>query len=128
MECVRKARDTLVVLRSCERLVETVPDLDAVCHLDTFAIIVSARASGEYADRGADFVSRFFAPKAGVNEDPVTGGRCTSFVSQSFLRYLTLTRCACMHACMYVPAGRICSLLTGAFLEIETWARPWSEL
>jgi predicted PhzF superfamily epimerase YddE/YHI9 len=31
-------------------------------------VIVTARASGDY-----DFVSRFFAPGSGIDEDPVTG-------------------------------------------------------
>ena len=35
--------------------------------LDRFAVIVTAPG------RDCDFVSRFFAPAAGVNEDPVTG-------------------------------------------------------
>jgi predicted PhzF superfamily epimerase YddE/YHI9 len=48
------------------------PDLDRIAALDTFAVIVTAPG------READFVSRFFAPKAGVPEDPVTGSaHCT---------------------------------------------------
>lgn len=31
-------------------------------------IIVTSRASGKY-----DFISRFFGPQVGINEDPVTG-------------------------------------------------------
>jgi predicted PhzF superfamily epimerase YddE/YHI9 len=36
-------------------------------------VIVTARSSGEF-----DFVSRFFAPGAGVDEDPVTGSAHTA--------------------------------------------------
>ena len=41
--------------------------------LDRFAVIVTAPGTG-----GTDFVSRFFAPARGVDEDPVTGSsHCT---------------------------------------------------
>ena len=40
--------------------------------LDKFGVIVTAPGSD------VDFVSRFFAPQAGINEDPVTGSaHCT---------------------------------------------------
>ena len=46
--------------------------MDGFLALDEFAVIVTAPG------RKADFVSRFFAPKAGVPEDPVTGSsHCT---------------------------------------------------
>jgi len=34
---------------------------------------VAATAAAERADAGHDFVSRFFAPRVGIDEDPVTG-------------------------------------------------------
>jgi PhzF family phenazine biosynthesis protein len=43
------------------------PDFRALARLEPLGVIASAR--GEEVD----FVSRFFAPKAGVDEDPVTG-------------------------------------------------------
>jgi PhzF family phenazine biosynthesis protein len=45
------------------------PDIAALARIDTRGIIVKARASTP----GYDFVSRFFGPRAGVPEDPVTG-------------------------------------------------------
>lgn len=48
------------------------PDLDAVAKLDRFAVIVTAPG------QNSDFVTRFYAPGAGVPEDPVTGSaHCT---------------------------------------------------
>ena len=38
-----------------------------LAEVDTFAVIVTAPG------REVDFVSRFFAPRAGIDEDPVTG-------------------------------------------------------
>lgn len=45
------------------------PDLRAVARLKARGVIVTSRATGA----GYDFVSRFFGPAAGVDEDPVTG-------------------------------------------------------
>lgn len=53
---------------------ELSPDLTAVSGLDASAVIVTA-----VADPGQeyDFVSRLFAPKVGIPEDPVTGAAHT---------------------------------------------------
>jgi len=45
------------------------PNLSALERVEARGVIVTARAETD----GFDFVSRFFAPRAGVNEDPVTG-------------------------------------------------------
>ena len=61
--------DYLIELESETVVRSLTPDLDAVEQLGTRGVIVTARSDdGEY-----DFVSRFFAPGAGVPEDPVTG-------------------------------------------------------
>jgi PhzF family phenazine biosynthesis protein len=65
----------LLALVPKERLVrELSPDLGAVSQLDASAVIVTA-----VADPGQrhDFVSRLFAPTAGIPEDPVTGSSHT---------------------------------------------------
>lgn len=50
------------------------PDIGWVKQLPVRGVIISARAKTD----GYDFVSRFFAPAAGVDEDPVTGSaHCT---------------------------------------------------
>ena len=49
------------------------PDLNALAAVETRGVIVTARA----ATPGIDFVSRFFAPRAGIPEDPVTGSAHT---------------------------------------------------
>lgn len=45
------------------------PDMGMLAKVDARGVIVTARAEGG----GYDFVSRFFAPRVGVPEDPVTG-------------------------------------------------------
>lgn len=65
----RTAFDYLVELESETAVRNLVPDLNELGRLPVRGTIVTARSqSGNY-----DFVSRFFAPAAGVPEDPVTG-------------------------------------------------------
>ncbi len=50
------------------------PDFRALLEVECRGVIVTARSS----DPAFDFVSRFFAPRAGIDEDPVTGSaHCT---------------------------------------------------
>jgi len=63
---VLKARDYFVVLESEEAVRNLKPDLQIFRRLETLGVIVTA--PGEKVD----FVSRYFAPRAGVPEDPVT--------------------------------------------------------
>jgi PhzF family phenazine biosynthesis protein len=59
--------DLMVVLDSEKAVVEVQPDFAALEQMDCRGIIITAR--GDHCD----FVSRFFAPRVGVPEDPVTG-------------------------------------------------------
>ncbi len=65
----RTAFDYLVELDSDSVVRELTPDLMALSRLSSRGIIVTAASS----TTDYDFVSRFFAPAAGVPEDPVTG-------------------------------------------------------
>jgi PhzF family phenazine biosynthesis protein len=66
------SRDYLAVLDSEDDVRSITPDMARLGALDAFAVIVTAPG------RTHDFVSRFFAPKAGIPEDPVTGSaHCT---------------------------------------------------
>jgi PhzF family phenazine biosynthesis protein len=60
--------DWLVEVESEQVVRDLEPDLSALARVDARGIIVTARGEGEH-----DFVSRFFAPRVGVPEDPVTG-------------------------------------------------------
>ncbi len=62
-----KGRDFLAVFESEEEILSLEPDFAELKKLDCLGIIVTAPG------RSSDFVSRFFAPRAGINEDPVTG-------------------------------------------------------
>jgi len=50
------------------------PDLDALVEVDVEAVTVTAPSE----DPAYDFVSRYFAPRFGISEDPVTGSAHTS--------------------------------------------------
>jgi PhzF family phenazine biosynthesis protein len=61
--------DFLIELESAESVRKTVPDFTLLSSVAGRGFIVTSRSdSSRY-----DFISRFFAPAAGVNEDPVTG-------------------------------------------------------
>jgi len=61
--------DYLVEVGSEDIVRAVKPDFPALERLKTRGVIVTSRAFGS----SYDFVSRFFAPGAGVNEDPATG-------------------------------------------------------
>jgi PhzF family phenazine biosynthesis protein len=71
LDLQRNRFDYLARLESEEAVRRLSPDLAALHRLPVRGIIVTSRADREGA--GYDFVSRFFGPGAGVDEDPVTG-------------------------------------------------------
>ena len=71
---VRKSRDFLVVFEHEEEVKAIEPDFEKIRSLDCLGVIVTAPG------KNADFVSRFFAPQAGINEDPVTGSAHTTLI------------------------------------------------
>jgi len=67
-----KSRDLLAVFDNQAQVEALRPNFQAFADLQTKAVIVSA------AGDTCDFVSRFFAPSLGIQEDPVTGSaHCT---------------------------------------------------
>lgn len=58
----------MAVLESPQAVRDCQPDLPAIALLDRPGVIVTAKGDGDW-----DFVSRYFAPKKGIPEDPVTG-------------------------------------------------------
>jgi predicted PhzF superfamily epimerase YddE/YHI9 len=95
---VLKARDFLLVYERADEVRGLKPDMSALAKVDCFAVCVTSpgaprvlstqgvqgapgiveRAASPPGDRGHDFISRFFAPRQGIPEDPVTGSaHCT---------------------------------------------------
>lgn len=69
---LHQARDYLVVYQSAEEVRALKPDMRLTAGLPSHGIIVTAKGDD------CDFVSRFFVPQQGIDEDPVTGSaHCT---------------------------------------------------
>ena len=69
---VLRARDYYAVFASEAEVAAIKPDFDQLAQLDAQGVVVTA------AGDNCDFVSRYFAPAAGIPEDPVTGStHCT---------------------------------------------------
>ncbi len=69
---VLAARDYLVIYENEEDIRKIQPDFALLKQLDRMGVIITSPGVT------SDFVSRFFAPKAGIPEDPVTGSsHCT---------------------------------------------------
>jgi len=69
---VMLSRDYVAIFSTEKEVLNLKPDFDVLKTLDGCGVI--ATAPGDKAD----FISRFFAPKFGINEDPVTGSaHCT---------------------------------------------------
>lgn len=68
---VHATEDWLVLLESEEAVRRLAPDMALLKRLDRRGVIVTAPGNE------CDFVSRFFAPRCGIDEDPVTGSAHT---------------------------------------------------
>ncbi len=73
-ELYKGKTDFLAVINSEEELINLNVNIAEINKLDARGLIVTAK-SNQY-----DFVSRFFAPQCGVDEDPVTGSAHTSLI------------------------------------------------
>jgi predicted PhzF superfamily epimerase YddE/YHI9 len=69
-----KTRDFLAVFASEEEIRSLKPDAPLLARLDCLGVICTAPGTD------CDFVSRFFAPGAGVPEDPVTGSAHSTLI------------------------------------------------
>jgi PhzF family phenazine biosynthesis protein len=72
LECYKGKTDFLFVCKSQEEVTSIIPDFSEIVKAKCRGVIVTA--PGE----DCDFVSRFFAPQSGIDEDPVTGSAHTS--------------------------------------------------
>ncbi|WP_160106345.1 PhzF family phenazine biosynthesis protein [Pseudomonas izuensis] len=68
------SNELFVVLESEQAVLDCQPDMAALAKLPWLGAIVTARGSKQ------DFVSRYFAPAIGINEDPVTGSTHCSLI------------------------------------------------
>lgn len=73
METYKGKTDYMAVLPSMRDVQDLQPNFTKLSTIEARGIIVTA--AGE---KSADFVSRFFAPQSGIDEDPVTGSAHTT--------------------------------------------------
>ncbi len=73
VECL-KSEDYIVVFDNEEEVLSADPNFEEIKKLDLRGVIITSK-SKKY-----DFVVRFFAPKYGINEDPVTGSAYTQLM------------------------------------------------
>lgn len=66
----RNFENIFAVLEDADSVRAFVPDLMAIARLGPVGLVITGK---EAAGSKADFVSRYFAPGAGIPEDPVTG-------------------------------------------------------
>ena len=66
----RNEYDYLVEVEAEEIVKDVTPNFSALAKVDARGVIVTSRAT---TSTDYDFVSRFFGPRVGVDEDPVTG-------------------------------------------------------
>lgn len=66
--------DYIAIMDSEKSVADLIPNLSAISKLDARGLIVTAPSDN------VDFVSRFFAPQSGIDEDPVTGSAHTSLI------------------------------------------------
>ncbi|MFN3848014.1 MAG: PhzF family phenazine biosynthesis protein [Spirosomataceae bacterium] len=76
IEIYRATDDYMLVYKSQKDIEEISPDFGLLKKVKARGIIVTAKARS----KKVDFVSRFFAPGSGIDEDPVTGSAHTKLV------------------------------------------------
>ena len=66
-----KAEDYILLLKNEAEILNAEPDLERLKMIDLRGVAITSQA------KNCDFVTRFFAPKYGIDEDPVTGSAFT---------------------------------------------------
>ncbi len=74
IEVYKGKTDYIAVIDSERALIKIQPNLTEIAKLKGRGLVVTAMGNT------VDFVSRFFAPQSGINEDPVTGSAHTSLL------------------------------------------------
>ncbi len=74
VEVYKGKTDYIAVVEREELVCNLEPNLNEIAKLQARGLIVTSRGDS------VDFVSRFFAPQSGIDEDPVTGSAHTSLI------------------------------------------------
>ncbi len=74
LECYKGKTDYMLVFQNEQQIIDLAPDFKLMNKVKARGIICTA--PGE----SCDFVSRFFGPQSGIDEDPVTGSAHTTLI------------------------------------------------
>ncbi|NQU51319.1 MAG: PhzF family phenazine biosynthesis protein [Bacteroidetes bacterium] len=74
LKCFKGRDDLMLIFENEDDIHNLKPDFQKIKESKTRGIIVTAKSGQD------DFVSRFFAPAVGINEDPVTGSAHTMLI------------------------------------------------
>ncbi len=74
LKCYKGKWKCLVELKDETAITALTPNFNLLKQLEFYGVIVTSKGDS------SDFVSRFFAPKIGINEDPVTGSAHTLLI------------------------------------------------
>lgn len=77
LEVYKGKTDYMLVYETQAQVEALAPDFREMATVPARGVIVTAPGD---ADSGVDFVSRFFGPQSGIDEDPVTGSAHTTLV------------------------------------------------
>lgn len=66
---MRAKFDTVAIVQTAEMVRSADPDFHRLSKIDTRGVMITSKS--DLSD--SDFISRFFSPQHGINEDPVTG-------------------------------------------------------
>jgi predicted PhzF superfamily epimerase YddE/YHI9 len=116
IETYKGKTDFLVVYGVEEHVAALQPDLADLAMVPARGIIVTAPG------RDVDFVSRFFAPQVGIDEDPVTGSAHTTLTPYWSAR---LGKCELTAMQLSKRQGRLACRHRGARVEIAGRAVPY---
>ena len=106
-----KDRDILFILRDEDEVRDLQPDMELISKLDGACVAVTAKGT-EY-----DCVSRVFAPKYGMNEDPVTGSThcmiAPYWCKQLKKSYITAFQASARTGILYCECGGDMVIISG---------------
>lgn len=80
IETFQSFENYFVLLPSAKAVADFTPDLRKIAEFGDFGLAITAAGGMTHQGAPVDFVSRYFAPGAGIDEDPVTGSTHATLV------------------------------------------------
>lgn len=116
LETLKGKTDYMIVLEKEEDVISLQPDFVRLKQVPARGIIVTAKGNE------VDFVSRFFAPQSGINEDPVTGSAHTT-LTPYWAEKLTKNRLSALQ--VSARGGELFCKFIGSRVEIAGQAKTF---